>query len=261
MALDLPIKQRLKLIRQSIYAACSFRGHVPLKVEAHALGAAILVEGRRVVVPSPLRWKLYKKGWRARLDQLEREYGVGRYVSLGPDSVILDIGANAGEFAHVAARYGATIFCVEPDPRAFACLEENTRDLSGVSSHDNLIWKENADIAFFCAPERADSSVFDEGQGPKLVKHAITAAQFCADHAITTIDLLKCDAEGAEPEILEGVGAMFPHIRAIALDTGAERMGARTDKECRVLLEANGFDVIDEKIGKRLMTYGVRRAA
>ena len=252
-----PLKQKLKLLRQRAYAALSYRGHVPLSVSADPLGAVIHVDGMSVYAPSALRWKLYKKGWAARLDQLEREYGVGRHISLNEGSTVLDIGANAGEFAHVAARYGARIHCLEPDPKVFACLKANTSSLSRVSIHDTLIWKENADIAFFSAPNTADSSVFDEGQGEKITKPAVTVERFCADNMIAQIDLLKCDAEGAEPEILEGIGAMFPHIRVIALDTGAERQGARTHRECRTLLEAHGFSVFDEKISKRLMTYGV----
>ncbi|PQA85671.1 FkbM family methyltransferase [Hyphococcus luteus] len=259
MGLDLPPKQRLKLVRQSLYAAFGFRGHVPVKIRDHPLGAVIGVSGMRVYVPSPLRWKLYKKGWRARLDQLEREYGVGQHVSLKPGDVIVDIGANAGEFAHVAARYGATIHCIEPDPRALVCLKANIEGLPDACAHDALIWKENGEISFFSAPERADSSVFDEGQGPESLRRAVTLERFCADNAITHIDLLKCDAEGAEPEVLEGVGAMFAHIRVIALDTGAERKGERTHEACRAILEANEFKVFDETVGKRLMTYGVNR--
>lgn len=258
-SIELPLKQRLKLVRQSVYATLGFRGHVRLSVSADPLGAEIQVEDRTIHVPSVLRWKLYKKGWRARLNQLEREYGVGRHCKLGKDDVVLDIGANAGEFAHIAARYGARIFCAEPDPRAFACLEANTAALPGVSLHDALLWKDCSAIPFFSAPERADSSIFDEGQGPKLTKKAITLEQFCADNAIARIDFLKCDAEGAEPEVLEGAGAMLQKIRFIALDTGAERQGARTHKECRAILETNGFNVIDETVGKRLMTYGLNR--
>lgn len=256
-AARIAFKQRLKLLRQSVYAALSFRGHVPLKLEASELGAAVMVDGMTIFVPSALRWKLYKKGWRTRLDQLEREYGVGRHAALSPESVVLDIGANAGEFAHVAARYGARIYCIEPDPRVYACLQENIRGLACASAHDALIWKECAEVEFYPAPERADSSVFAEGPGPKIKKRAVTVEQFCADQGIPRLDLLKCDAEGAEPEVLQGIGAMFAQIAVIALDTGAERNGQRTHDACRRILEANGFDVFDETIGKRQMTLAV----
>lgn len=260
-SLALPISQRLKLVRQSIYASLKFQGHVFLSVSPDPLGAAIHVEGKTIYVPSALRWKLYRKGWRARLDQLEREYGVGRHCRLKEGSVILDIGANAGEFAHIAARHGARIYCAEPDPAVFSCLEANTAALANASIHDALFWHANEDISFYSAPARADSSVFDEGQGPQLTKRATTVEQFCADQDISQIDLLKCDAEGAEPEVLQGIGAMFPKIRIIALDTGAERKGERTNHACREILEAHGFYVIDEIVGKRLMTYGLANPA
>lgn len=254
----LPLKQRLKLIRQRIYAATGFRGHRPLEIRPHPLGAAIVADGAAIVVPSPLRWKLYKKGWTARLDQLAREYGVGRHIDLGPDSVILDIGANAGEFAHVAARAGARIICVEPDPRVFACLEENIRDLAGASCHDALFWKETAALDFYSVPERADSSVFAEGEGPKMKKNAVAADAFAREHGLARIDLVKCDAEGAEPEVLTGAREILARARLVAVDTGAERRGARTHRECAAILKEAGLAVIEETVGKRQMTYGLR---
>ncbi len=254
----IPIKQRLKLVRQKIYAAMKFRGHVPLSLRDHMLGAVISVEGRDIFAPSPLRWKLYKKGWRARLNQLEAEYGVGRHVTLGQDSIVLDIGANAGEFAHVCARYGARVFCLEPDPKVFACLQANIADLSNALAHETLIWKNNGDVDFYSAPDRADSSVFAVETGPAIRKHAETIEAFCQENAIARIDLLKCDAEGAEPE---GIGGMFPHMRAIALDTGAERQGKRTNKACAAILKEHDFKVIDEKIGKRLLEHDADNSA
>ena len=254
----LPFKQRLKLIRQSLYAATGFRNHRHVAVKDHPLGAEILVDDVGVIVPSALRWKLYRKGWTARLDQLAREYGLGRYLDLAPDSVVLDIGANAGEFAHVAARSGARIFCVEPDPRAFACLQHNTKHLPNASCREALFWNEAATLDFYSAPERADSSIFAEGEGPKLVRRATTADAFARDNGLTRIDLVKCDAEGAEPEVLEGAKDILRMARLVAVDTGAERKGARTNIECAAILNAAGLKVIEEKVGKRQMSYGVR---
>lgn len=254
--MQLPLPQHLKLVRQRVLASLKIGDNVPVAIERAEADWAVRVDGRRVFAPSPLRWKLYRQGWEARLDRLSREYGVDRHVRLGPDSVILDIGANVGEFAHVAARYGARAYCVEPDPSAFRCLERNIEGLANASAHDALIWNREEEIAFGLAPARADSSVF-AGTGPRVMRRATTIEQFARANAITRIDLLKCDAEGAEPEVLEGIGSFFPQIAAFALDTGAERNGLRTHRECRAILEMNGFRVVDEKIGTRLMTYGL----
>jgi len=256
--LQLSPVQRLKLARQRVLAFLGAGGNVDVRLEEAPGGLFVLVDGQRIAVPSPLRWKLYRKGWAARLDRLEREYGVGRHATLGPGSVVLDVGANAGEFAHVCARRGASVFCFEPDPGAYSCLQKNVSELAGVVACDDVIWKENGDIEFALAPERADSSVFAEG--PKIRRRAVTIESIASEYGLSRIDLIKCDAEGAEPEVLEGVGAAFPIVRAIALDTGPERQGKRTNMECAAILNANGFRIVEERIGTRWMTYGLRNS-
>lgn len=254
--MQLSAAQRLKLLRQRVLAALGVGGNVAVRLEDSPDGLFVRVEDARIAVPSPLRWKLYRQGWAARLDQLEREYGVGRHVTLSADSVVIDIGANAGEFAHVCARYGARVFCFEPDPTAYACLLKNIEALPAAQASDRAVWKENGAIDIALAPARADSSVF--AQGPAVTKRAITVASIAREASLSQIDLIKCDAEGAEPEVLEGIGDAFPLVRAVALDTGPERQGKRTNKACAEILRDQGFEVIDEKVGTRLMTYGLR---
>lgn len=258
--MQLPIAVRLKLARQSALAAFRIGGNVPVRLVETAGGVAVEVEGRLFEVPSPLRWKLYRQGFEARLDRLEREYGVNRHVRLRQGAIVLDVGANAGEFAFVAARYGARIYCIEPDPSVFACLKANIAGLAGASAHDPVIWNADGEVAFGIAPARADSSVFADG-APKIGKRAMSLAAFARENGLAGADFLKCDAEGAEPEVLEGAGAFLENIRAVALDTGPERRGERTDRACGEILARAGFSVIDETVGGRRMTYGINPRA
>ncbi len=256
--MDLPFSVRWKLARQNVLAALRVNGNRRVAVAQDGEGAVVHVDGRRIFVPSPLRWKLYRKGWSARLDRLAREYGVGRHAALGPESVVIDIGANAGEFAHVAVAAGARIYCCEPDPIVRACLARNVDGLPGVSLHDVALWKENAEIDFGLAPERADSSVFVDGDR-RISVQGQTLDAFLEAHEIPRVDLIKCDAEGAEPEVLDGLDARAADVAVIALDTGAERRGERTHDPCAERLTAKGFEVVEEKIGTRWMTFGLRR--
>lgn len=253
----LPLKIHLKLLRQRVYAALEIGGNVPVDIVETDHGLVARVDGRDIAIPSPWRWKLYRYGWTARLDRLEREYGVGRHVRLGPESVVFDIGANAGEFAHLCARYGARVYCFEPDPQVYACLLRNIAALPNASAHDVVIWKEDGEVDFGLAPDRADSSVF-VNDAPSIKKPARTIASFCRESNLPRIDFIKCDAEGAEPEVLEGIGEFFPNIGAIALDTGPERGGQRTHNACAQILSAAGLHVVEEKVGTRWMTYGLR---
>ncbi|NWG71314.1 MAG: FkbM family methyltransferase [Parvularculaceae bacterium] len=254
--MQLPLEVRLKLLRQRVLAALGVGGHRPVRLLKTPGGLAVEVDGRQIHVPSPLRWKLYRQGWAARLDRLELEYGVGRHFRLHPGDVVLDVGANVGEFAFVADRHRARIFCVEPDPTVFSCLAANIAGLAGASAHELVVWKESGEIDFGLAPDRADSSVFTDGAA-RIKRQAQTLADFAREHALARADLLKCDAEGAEPEVLEGAGQFLAKIRAVALDTGPERNGQPTALPCAEILAKAGFRVLHETIGTRKMTYGI----
>lgn len=258
--MQLSTAQRLKLhFRQPLLSALGIGGNVPVRLEETKDGLSVLVDGRRVYVPAALCWKYYRQGWEGRLNRLEQEYGIGARFTLDEDSVVFDIGANSGEFAHVCARYGAKVHCFEPDPSVYKCLALNVADAPGVATHDVVVWKEDGEVAFGLAPERHDSSVFAQ-DAPRVMRRAQRLDSFARENGLAHVTLLKCDAEGAEPEVLEGAGDFLRSVAFVSIDTGAERMGKRTNLECAALLEAAGFEVVEDRIGTRQMTYGVNRA-
>jgi FkbM family methyltransferase len=249
------LELRWKLLRQRLYAVI-VPGERIVTIEKTKDGVAFHVDRAVIHGPSPWRWKLYRRGWPARLDRLEKEYGVGRHFHLSETSMVFDVGANAGEFAHVCARYGARVICFEPDPAAHAALLKNIETLSSATAQKLAIWNKTGVIDFGLAPDRADSSAFVDDN--VISAPASTIEDFCRETGTQKIDLVKCDAEGAEPEVLEGVGGCFDRIGGFALDTGAERMGRRTHEACSEILQRAGFRVVQEQIGKRWMTYGLR---
>ena len=67
------------------------------------------------------------------------------------------------------------------------------------------------------------------------------------DLDINKIKLLKVEAEGYEPEILEGIGSMLKKIQYIAVDGGYERgiINEQTFTDITNYLLHNGFEIID----------------
>jgi len=254
--MQIPLSVRVNLIRQSLRAHFNIEQNVPVKVTKAPIGFLISTPEQDIHVPAPHLWHLYQNGWDAHLANLAQEYAIGERFGLKPNDIIVDIGANTGSFAHICARAGAHVHCIEPDPKAFPCLRSNTEGLSNVSLYEKAAWKDEGEIEFGMASERAASSVFAETRW-KIPRHTITLTKFFDDQSLTHIDLIKCSAEGAEPEILQGATVILNRVRAITFDTSPNRKGTRTHLACTQILKSAGFDVEDILVGNRNMTYGL----
>lgn len=254
--MQVPLGIRLNLLHQRMLSAVSNQGERAVSVRSGPHGFLIVVGDEKIHVPSPLRWDLYKKGWQARLESLACEYGIGTHFKLSPENTVIDIGANIGEFAHVCANAGAHVHCFEPDPDVFDCLRANTEGLANVFIDDALVWKTNGTVEIGLAPERGASSAFAE-TFTKVARPAVTLATYVTENNIPRIDLIKCDAQGAGPEVLLGAEPILHRVACVALDTGPERRGKRTNIRCKEILDDSGFEVSEEEIGGRLMTFAV----
>jgi len=136
---------------------------------------------------------------------------------LRPDSVVLDCGANHGEFSSWLARNKhCTIHAFEPDPELFKNLPQlekvhfhplaisdktGTRNLNiGMSTCSSLTVKETADTR-------------------SVTVKTISLAEFCSSHSISRIDLLKLDIEGEEiPVLLNLAQEILQNVRQITVE-------------------------------------------
>lgn len=73
---------------------------------------------------------------------------------------------------------------------------------------------------------------------------AITLDDFIDKNKIEFIDLIKCDGEGSEPEILEGLKKNCKKIYYISIDTGPERKNEWTTDSVIALLKQKNFEII-----------------
>ena len=163
----------------------------------------------------------------------------------------------------IAAARGARVFAIEGDPRVFACLSRNIAGTPGITAENALIWKTEEPLTFYSEPRKADSSIFkpiSDETVQAITLPATTLDRLAERHGIDRVDLLKCDAEGAEPEVIEGGRALLARTRQVAFDTGAERMGQETSDDVERLLKDLGFTVSHEIRRRRKITFGIRAA-
>jgi FkbM family methyltransferase len=76
------------------------------------------------------------------------------------------------------------------------------------------------------------------------VTRAITLDDFIDENNIEFVDLIKCDAEGAEPEVIEGLKRNSSKVGYISVDTGPERNGECTTSDVIMLLKDRNFEII-----------------
>lgn len=144
------------------------------------------------------------------------------FVSLQRGSVVVDIGANVGDFAIQAARLcpEGRVIAVEPVRSAGEMIAEHAH-LNGVS---NVKW--------ICAavggenqsspPARNAGNPYAHDDEPQDCP-TLTLAGLLADEGLERVDLLKLDCEGAEWDILPAAEAVLPTIRQICMEFHCER--------------------------------------
>ena len=188
-----------------------------------------------------------------------REYHPPGY-EIGPDDVVIDVGANIGAFAVTAARAAPNgrVYAVEPEPDNFALLCGNVRrnGCRNVTPVRAAVADEAGEVALsISAGNAAGHSVQRRHGGRDVVVPAVTLGGLLDEYRIDRCDFLKLDCEGAEYGILYGLPpAYFPRIRRLALEYHAspdEKRGK--GDELVAFLRGVGFrvDLYTSVVGSR----------
>lgn len=134
---------------------------------------------------------------------------------LAPGMIVFDVGANIGEYALVAAdRVGASgqVHAFEPTSRTAAALEGNI-ELNGMA---NVIVSRAAvggaagQVDLFLDDESPDKNTVVPGSGRSAVSVPMTTLDgYLEERAITRVDIIKIDIEGAELPALRGAAKLL----------------------------------------------------
>ncbi len=197
----------------------------------------------------PERAHIYLRGITRRGQQIAANYGIDR-LSLKADDVVLDVGANSGDLLIYLSNLKTplTVHCFEPDPVAFASLALNCKNLKGALAVHQALGNKCESAVLYLSTLGGDSSLSE----PATYDTTMQVSSLTLDSWLQNqpsiplnkeIKLLKLEAEGFEPEILEGARETLHRIRYIAADLGWER---GTTQDCTIpqvvnLLLKNNF--------------------
>ena len=197
------------------------------------------------------RHRRYKRGIRARIERLVQEYHLDQ-IRAGPGGLLIDCGANVGELGLWARARGMDYVAFEPEALEARCIDLNVYE-GETRTIRKALWNRNTTLEFFSKPETADSSVINPG-GTEI-RFAVDAVRL--DAMIELVDrpgpvILKVEAEGAEPEILEGAKNLLSAIDFVTVDCGPER----GRQQAHTLVETNNY-LVDA--GFRIRRFGANR--
>ena len=160
----------------------------------------------------------YRHGLIARVKYLEEVYFLNQ-IAFEDGDVFLDCGANVGDiklYFHVN-NINIEYIGFEPSPIEFEYLKQNTAP----SKVFNIgLWKNESTLPFYVSSQKADSSFIEPVEYESIIE---VPAKRLEKFITRPIKCLKLEAEGAEPEVLEGIGDKIALIEYITADLGPER--------------------------------------
>ena len=196
----------------------------------------------------------YFDGISNRIEKLLDEYCVNQIPDLH-SGVYVDVGSNIGEFSlGIFKRFPNSKFIrFEPS------FEENLASKKNLTHATDILipkalWSEQTELTFYRRNEHGDSSLFTPGGEHNAIKvQTTTLDEEMGKIHPGEIELLKLEAEGAEPEILRGGEKTIKRCRYVTADLGPERgiLQESTFDEAAEILKSYGFSLIGKNHGAR----------
>lgn len=240
--------------------------HWPISIELGPTGSTLLAREQALDVHfcHPMRARRYSRGIGRMLDSLHGAYLLEQ-VKLRRGDWVLDCGANVGEVSLALLRREPTlnIIAVEPEAPEADCADLNLFQGKPMTVR-GVLWNEETTLKFYSASATADSSVI-EPPSFSAVKEvpATTIDALLARRQSPRLRLLKLEAEGAEPEILQGALGSLAKIDYIAADLGPERGVKQEETATPVInmLLGHGFDLVGMRFDRVVALFRNRGAS
>lgn len=248
--------KKLLVVILQLRSKGKFRNSVQIKLD----GDLICIQELRKDFPDkiffyhPIRVGLYYEGIQNRLDRLLKEYCIDQLSEL-PEGWIVDIGSNIGEFTMAVHRRfpGRRFLRIEPSQTENRASTGNMQGINQIIVEKPL-YSEVTRLKFYNANDLGDSSIFPSPNAGRFSLRTTSTLDLELESlGNPIIALLKLEAEGAEPEILEGGKRTLERTYFVTADLGPERgvRSERTFEAASKILRNCGFTLQSRNPGKR----------
>ena len=177
----------------------------------------------------------------------------------GPINTVIDVGANSGDLILALPHDTREYIAFEPIHEEWRALEKNCGMRGFRRPFCIAASNSDSDIEIYVSTQGGDSSIIQPANGFSE-KRTVVASKLDSvlasqqiGRVLTVVDLLKIEAEGFEPEVLEGSIQTLKICRWVAVDGGPERglESKTTIERCVNTLLGNGFELVALNIKSR----------
>lgn len=177
-------------------------------------------------------------------DRVSKKYELPGFVAVESGDTVVDIGAFIGEFSRQAATVAERVIAVEPDDRNTNVLRRNLETAENASVLNRAVWHTTGTQSFNVAQDPSEGSILtvDHTDVEDTIElDAMRVDDIAAEFGLEEIDYLKVEAEGAEPEVLQGIGDL--PVRKLAVECAPEREGETPVEEVSEWLLEHDYSV------------------
>lgn len=198
-------------------------------------------------------YRFTSKKW----NQLWRDYFNSEFAPLEEGDVVVDVGSYIGTSPIMASKKAKKVYAVEPSPRAISFLKKNIHYYNNIEIMQYAAWNKSEEIELKLGKSPSEDGLIEPDDGGNDNSVGVQAHPTSKIIELTgekKIDFLKVEAEGVEPEVIEGIGDS--NINKIAVVGNEERYGKPTYKKVEDILKEKGYDTeLDLGTGHK-MVYG-----
>ena len=191
-------------------------------------------------------FSLYRDGIKVRGKRIYNSYCLEN-IKFESNDVIVDCGANNGDLLIEISNLidSKNYIAIEPNPEDFSCLKLNYQD--SVLINKALAEKDDT-LKFYVSTSLGDSSLIMPETYDEIIEvETIKLSKLLNKYSIGKVKLFKVEAEGYEPEVLQGALDCINFVEYISIDGGYER-GLKKDQtftEITNFLLKNNFEICD----------------
>ena len=192
----------------------------------------------------------------------EQELGLGQDLDRDLNNliatktpVVLDVGANVGQSIKAFREIwpDSRVISFEPDPRLAKRLRKNWDGIPGITIVEGAVSDRDSRQVLFQYTDPVHNSLFNQDDRSwfqaevtsSVDVECFTLDNYCSQHSIAHVDLLKADVQGAEFEVIQGASGLLQSrlidYVVLELTFGDLYDGAARPHKILELMESHGY--------------------